>query len=52
MSTKGSWQRPFDSDAWASNFERIFGKKAKPIKVTVPDDLPEEPQDITDETTP
>lgn len=40
MSTKGSWQRPFDNNAWGSNFDRIFGKRAKPVTVTVPADLP------------
>jgi hypothetical protein len=38
--SKGSWQRPFDDGAWASNFDRIFGKKAKEFTVTVPDALP------------
>lgn len=40
MSTKGSWQRPYDDKAWAVGFERIFGKKKEPVTVTVPADLP------------
>lgn len=42
MSGKGSGRRPqqVDDQTVASNWARIFGKKAKPITVTVPADLP------------
>ena len=43
MSGKGSAPRPYAVDAktFASNWDRIFGKKEKPITVTVPANLPE-----------
>jgi hypothetical protein len=46
--SKGSWQRPFDDGAWASNFDRIFGSKAKEYAVTVPNDLPQETPEPSD----
>lgn len=53
MSTKGSWQRPYDDKAWANGFERTFGKKVEPITVTVPSDLPKAPEpETTDDQAP
>lgn len=52
MSGKGSAPRPYtvDRETFASNWDRIFGKKPKAFTVTVPDDLPEAPEpETTDE---